>query len=580
MQLFKSSYIKMVLPLLAGLVLGYIFFGGSSSPEPEGEHHHAHQQQEYTCSMHPQIRQAEPGDCPICGMALIPVASGGQHEDPQLLQMSPVAMELAKVATMKVGQESGEGQLELNGKLTLDETRTSSQVTHIGGRVEALAVNFTGDYVQKGAVLATLYSPELVTAQEELLQAVALKSVQPSLYQAARRKLANWKLSETEIDQIEKSGQVKTAFPIRADVSGVVMEKMVNVGDHLKMGQPLFRISDLKHLWVQFEIYESQLARVKAGDEVQYRIAGESRSRKGKVDFVDRVVDPKTRVAYARFGLENPEMALKPETFVSGALQMTAVEQSSDIVVPASAVLWTGKRSLVYVMQETEAGVGFKARAVTLGEQRGTDYQILEGLKVGEEIAVKGAFSIDAAAQLEGKSSMMTLATSTPEDQVSIPDWPERQLPVTDQVQLKFQSLLKAYLKMKKTLAADDWAGAHESAGTFQKELKTFRMKDFKGESHQQWMAIKPYLDFATGSIYKAKSMQKGRQAFESVAQGMTWLVQGFEGFPTLYINHCPMVNNDQGADWLDDQTEILNPYFGSQMLKCGYNKATLNDKP
>src|SRR5690606_26809121 len=180
--------------------------------------------QVWTCSMHPDIRRNEPGDCPICGMELIPLASE-EGLDPDIFQMSEDAMKLANIRTMKVGSGASSREIKLNGKVAVDERNTYSQSTHIPGRIERLHVNFTGEEVRRGQTLAVVYSPELVTAQQELLQAYRIREQQPQLYSAVRQKLSNWRIGEKLMDQIVASGKPLQSFPITADVSGVVTEK-------------------------------------------------------------------------------------------------------------------------------------------------------------------------------------------------------------------------------------------------------------------------------------------------------------------------------------------------------------------
>src|SRR5690606_35462035 len=210
--------------LAAGLLLGWLFFGGSASPEATVQGHEHSESEIWTCSMHPDIRRSEPGNCPICGRELIPVGNE-DNLDSDIFQMSEDAMKLANIQTMKVGTGGAAREMKLNGKVAVDERNTYSQSTHITGRVERLQVNFTGEEVRRGQTLAVVYSPVLVTAQEELLQAYRIREQQPQLYSAVRQKLSNWRIGEKLMDQIVASGKPLQSFPITADVSGVVTEK-------------------------------------------------------------------------------------------------------------------------------------------------------------------------------------------------------------------------------------------------------------------------------------------------------------------------------------------------------------------
>ena len=176
--------------------------------------------------MHPQIRQDDPGDCPICGMDLIPLEDDQNADiDPNAISMSPTAMQLANVSTAIVGKMNPVKQVRLNGKVQTDERLIYSQSSHIPGRIEKLSVNFTGEFVNKGQIIAYVYSPELVTAQEELFEAQKITESQPQLFAAAKEKLKNWKLSDKQIEEMLISGKTLEEFPIQADVAGYVTSK-------------------------------------------------------------------------------------------------------------------------------------------------------------------------------------------------------------------------------------------------------------------------------------------------------------------------------------------------------------------
>jgi Cu(I)/Ag(I) efflux system membrane fusion protein len=397
-----------VITLVVGLFLGRALFGGADSPAPKSAHEgHNMKDQIWTCSMHPQIRMNEPGQCPICGMDLIPAASGDAEMDPMTVGLTEHAMKLANVQTMIVGTGGGTGNVRLTGKVVPDERRVFSQATHVAGRVEELLVNYTGETVLKGQELARVYSPELVTAQEELLQAARVREVQPSLYAAAREKLRNWKLTETQIDGVIAANATSGTVSILADVSGVVVEKRADLGDYLDRGEVLYEVADLSNLWVQFDLYESDLAAMHIGDTVRYTVRSvPGKIFKGRITFIDPVVDPATRVARARVEVSDPEGVLKPGMFAIGTAKAKHRHGDADaLVVPRTAVLWTGPRSVVYV----SVGEGqFRMREVVLGAAMGDDVMIASGLEAGEEIVVNGTFTVDAAAQLNGTPSMMS----------------------------------------------------------------------------------------------------------------------------------------------------------------------------
>jgi membrane fusion protein, copper/silver efflux system len=397
--------------LAAGLLFGWLIFGGadSSSAEEHGHDTAVESETTWTCSMHPQIRQEEPGDCPLCGMDLIPLDEDEGDGEPLAIRMSPTAMQLAGVSTLKVTSAEAMKSIRLTGKVQADERLVHSQSSHIPGRIEQLRVAYTGAYVRKGDAIASIYSPELTTAQEELFEAQKTKATVPRMFNAAKEKLKNWKLTEAQIDQLLEEGTARETFDIHADVSGYVVEKKVNRGDYVRTGEALYEIADLSRVWVLFDLFESDVSWVKKGATVDFTVGSlPGESFEGTVAWVDPVIDPRTRVARARVEFDNSSLKLKPEMFVTGTVAATLPDRSESIAVPKSAVMWTGKRSLVYVRSDTDQGVSFVMREVTLGPALGDSYIIESGLQEGEEIAVSGTFSIDAAAQLAGKPSMMS----------------------------------------------------------------------------------------------------------------------------------------------------------------------------
>jgi Cu(I)/Ag(I) efflux system membrane fusion protein len=426
-KLLSNQNIRGGLLVVAGLFLGWLFFHSPDKAEEnqnqvDGEHVHSANEAKaevWTCSMHPQIRMDKPGKCPICAMDLIPLSSmSSSGSDVMAVHLTKEAAQLANVQTSVVSRENPEKEVRLYGKVQADERLLQNQVAHISGRVEKLLVNFTGEPVRKGQKLAEIYSPELVTAQQELLEASKTKQSQPEIYEAAKEKLRQWKLSEAQVSAIENSHNILSNIGIEATTSGIVTARRINTGDYVSAGSTLYEVSDLSRVWVLFDAYESDLPFLKNGDQVDFTIqALPGTSFSGKVKFIDPVIDPVNRVAKVRVEIGNPGGKLKPEMFATGIVRSNLAEYKDKLVIPASAVLWTGKRSVVYVKQAGGEAI-FHLREIELGPKLGESYVILSGLTDGEEIVTQGAFSVDAAAQLEGKPSMMnhsnTPSSATP----------------------------------------------------------------------------------------------------------------------------------------------------------------------
>jgi Cu(I)/Ag(I) efflux system membrane fusion protein len=363
----------------------------------------------WTCSMHPQIRLEKPGKCPICGMELILLNQSTEgKEDSTAIHFSKEELELANVSTSIVSRQKPVKEVRLYGKVQADERLLQNQVAHISGRIEKLMVNFTGEPVRKGQLLAMIYSPDLITAQQELLEAAKSKQTQPEIYQAALEKLMQWMLTDKQIAQIESSGKVKTNFEVYSNTSGIVTNKRVNTGDHVSEGTVMFDVVNLSSVWVLFDAYESDLPFLHIGNNVSFTVqALPGANFSGSIKFIDPVIDPNTRVAKVRVEIGNAGGKLKPEMFVNGIVRANLDQYKDKLVIPRSAVLWTGKRSVVYVKQPSTNEALFKMREVELGVVLGNSYVVLDGLKEGEEIVTEGTFNVDAASQLEGKASMM-----------------------------------------------------------------------------------------------------------------------------------------------------------------------------
>ena len=411
----NKNIIYIGVALIVGLLGGYLIFGGGSADtatnKVKDDHNHSEEiasGQMWTCSMHPQIMQPEPGDCPICGMDLIPAETGADGLLADQFKMTENAMALANIQTTVVGSGAIEaGTLKLSGKIRENEESNAVQVTYFAGRIERLYVNSTGERVGKGQRLATIYSPELVSAQQELLTAASLKESQPELYSAVRNKLKLWKLSEKQINSIEQAGKVQEYFPVYATVSGTVTHKMVEEGDYVKLGQPLYKIANLNTVWAEFDAYENQIASLKEGQSIKIVTnAYPNQEFNAKISFIDPLLNSATRTIVVRAVLNNRKDKFKPGMFVEGKVEGTEMQMNEAINVPASAVMWTGERSVVYVKTNPNEPV-FEMRDVLLGNASGDTYTIIEGLQNGDEIVTNGTFTVDAAAQLQGKKSMM-----------------------------------------------------------------------------------------------------------------------------------------------------------------------------
>lgn len=417
-KIFKSRYVINGMLLISGIFLGWLFFRSSHEVSEKTEiREQDNKPVIWTCSMHPHIRMEAPGKCPICGMDLIPLGQSTENVDPAAIHFTKEAAALANVVTSVVSKQKPVKQIRLNGKILADERYLQSQVAHFSGRIEKLYVNFTGEFVRKGQVIASLYSPELISAQQELLETFKTKQSQPEIYKAAREKLRQWKLTDSQVDKIEATGNILENMDIVSEMSGVVTEKKVNKGDYVSRGSVFYTVADLSIVWVVFDAYETDLPFLTEGEKIDFTVqALPGKTYSGKIAFIDPVIDPLTRVSKVRLEMRNTDGKFKPEMFVSGIANTNLTGYSDKLLIPGTAVLWTGKRSIVYVKQAGTDEPIFKMREIELGPELGNGYVVISGLNEGEEIVTQGTFSVDAAAQLEGKPSMMNPQGGEPTD--------------------------------------------------------------------------------------------------------------------------------------------------------------------
>ena len=366
----------------------------------------------WTCSMDPQIRQPKPGPCPICGMDLIPATGGASRSGIGLreIELSEAARKLAGVETAPMERRSVAVEIRLAGKIQMDETRVATIAPRVAGRIDRLYANFSGMTVKPGDPLAEMYSPELVSAQQELLQvAKAAEGASGSLLEAARERLRLWGLTAEQIAGIERDGQVRDHVTFTAPIGGVVVEKEVREGQYVETGMRLFTVADLSNVWVQLDAYESDLAWLQVGQEVEIEVeAYPGEMSKGTIAFMDPVLDPATRTVKIRVEVPNGDGRLKPEMFATARVLATVAGEGdvAPLVIPATAPLVTGVRAVVYVAVPGREGV-FEGREIVLGPRAGVYFVVREGLQEGENVVVQGAFKIDSSLQIQGKPSLM-----------------------------------------------------------------------------------------------------------------------------------------------------------------------------
>ena len=565
----NKSSVYILLAAILGLGLGYILFNTATKNTGQNKvdsHEHSANEsgQLYTCSMHPQIIREEPGDCPICGMDLVEKESAALGLTANQFKMTENALALADIQTWVIGNssEANAGSITLSGKIAVNENETATQPAHFDGRIETLNVKSLGQQVAKGQRVATIYSPELVAAQQELITASKIKETQPRLYAAVRNKFKNLMISGSVLDEVEKTGNVITRFPIYSNVSGVVTEISVTEGAHVMNGSAIFKVSNLSSIWAEFDVYERQLSQFKKGQKLAIKTnAYPNKTFTGEISFIDPILNADTRTVIIRATLKNSEDLFKPGMFVSATVQNSSGTSTSELSIPASAVMWTGERSLVYVKPNPTQPI-FEMREVSLGQKTGDHYTIVSGLSTGEEIVINGTFTVDAAAQLGGKKSMMNTAKSA-----SSVEKRAVSVVLPEQAQEVIKKAIPTYLNMTEAFIDSDVSKVSALAKMFKSQLEKVDMASLEIAEKSHFSKILQMLT----AINQATTIENQREHFVLLNEHFAAIANRVKKLnATLYLQRCPMANDSKGAVWLSESEEIKNPYYSDAMRSCG----------
>ena len=575
-------------------------------------------QQMYTCSMHPQVRSSDPnGKCPICGMDLIPVPLDDGDDmaeagDVTQLRMTPRSAALMQVEVRRVERLALQIPVTLFGRLEPDETKLRTIAAWMPGRLDWLHADFTGVQVREGQPMVKIYSPKLIAAQEELLQAIQadrelagegvgiVQETTRLTVEASRERLRLLGLSASQIQAMERRGRADDLVTIPAPASGVVVERLAARGDYVETGQPIYRIADLSRLWAQLEVYESDLRRLAVGQKTHFNTESfPGEQFEGTVAFIDPTLDDRKRTVRVRVDIANPEGRLKPGMFVRGTVATDAGQSASlPLLIPASAPLITGRRAVVYVQLPDADRPTFEPRDVVLGPRTGDWYIVQEGLAEGELVVARGAFKIDSELQIRGRPSMMQPEGGAPpvhdhggagehaagqnaagQQAAAAPAPVEAQAPETFRVELG--RLVRAQFALVRALAGDDPETARTAALSVDEALHAVNGRALEGATARAtWNEAAQAMHQGLSELAVALNLDGQRQHFESFSDALTGVVQvfGIEDAGPVYRAMCPMVQGRKGY-WLQDEEVVANPYYGAAMLRCGEIVETLAEE-
>lgn len=581
-NIYKSKifWIGLVIMLILGILIG------KSGESNEVVDNHEHSQDEtglWTCSMHPQIKLDKPGQCPICFMDLISLVKSGNSENENQISISEAAAKLVEIQTSKVVRREAHHEIDLAGKIQLNEKKTITISADVNGRIEKMFVDFVGEKINPGDKLYEIYSPELYTAQEELIQ--QKKMVEQSQSEsnlkalaAIRDKLELLGLTSDQVHKIKDSRKANETIVIYAKSGGTVLIKSKNKGDYVNVGNPIYEISDLSELWLQLDAYEKDLVYLTKNQQIDFTVKSLPGEKfKGTIEFVDPVINPQTQSARVRVVADNSVGKLKPGSFVNAQLKVVMDKDGAlvknklnsyeqlPLLIPESAPLLTGKRAIVYVKVDNSEKVTFESREVQLGPKVGDNYIVLAGLKEGEEVVTKGNFKIDSAMQLEGKPSMMSVQDEKAQETENNLD--------------AFIPLFNEYFSLQEALAGDDFSISKMHYRNLFDKLNAFKIGHSKMEHEKmlKWMAVKRnLLDNQKTAFVDIEAL---RTNFEILSDNLIDLAKTFGNVGDLTFNEafCPMAFGNKGAYWLQKGDKVFNPYFGAKMLHCGSIKTKFN---
>jgi Cu(I)/Ag(I) efflux system membrane fusion protein len=415
MRSFENTN-RLVFGSLFLIAFSILIVGCTKSPTPDAHQQHAtlaeqKAEEYYTCPMHPSVRSDKPGACPVCGMALVKKTAqknlnASDLNELQTVSLSPTQRVMANISVVKVGRRNVNRDVQAVGVVSFAEPNYKHISARFPGRLDKLYLNFTGQSVRKGEPVADVYSPEAISAQQEYLLALdsyehakqgeqSFASSAEQLLEQSKNKLLQWGFSERQIARLKDSRKVSSLVTIYSPISGVVVKKSVDPQHYVATGEDMFDVADLSTVWVLLDVYEKDLRFINKNQSVEISTEAYPFEKfKGRVMFIDPVVNPETRTVRVRTEFPNQHGKLKPNMYANATIQ---IPKKDALVVPSSAIVSTGKRMVVWVEVKPNT---FQPREIMTTTSSDGYTIVIMGLEEGESVAETGGFLIDSESQL------------------------------------------------------------------------------------------------------------------------------------------------------------------------------------
>lgn len=564
---------------LARTQAGPAFDGHGQVAEPAPAHlHEPYELQVYQCPMHPWIKSDKPGDhCTICGMELVATtgAAAAVTVDPNLVTLTSAQAAVTGVQTSEVRRGSVTRTLRVSGVIDDDDTRHRILAARVPGRIEKLQVNYVGAEVEDGAPLATIFSPEMLTAQRQYVERLKAGAIASSLSDraAARERLLELGLTEEEIRILEGTLKPTAMVNVRAPMSGTVVSRAVYEGQYVQTNDRLFEIGDFARMWFVFDAYEPDLAWLKPGQTVEVSVPSlPDQVLTAPISFIDPNLNEMTRTAHVRVTLENPERHILHRQTAQAVVIGTSPET---LLVPRSAVLQHGGKPVVYIDLGGQglppgtggmpgapgAASGYRAQEIRLGRVGDTDAEVLSGLSEGDRVVTQAALILDGQAQL----AHAAVGASGHDHGEGLPAKVPAGTPPHDEAAYGLlKDLVFAAADAAAALADDDLPGYRKGLPALRRALAAY-LAGYAPAAHG------PLEEF-TGKLADGPDLDAARRAFEPLSTAVADLalaehVHHREGV-TIY--QCPMTPVLGTGRWLSKSNQLRNPFFGSAMPDCG----------